>query len=152
LRLSGAPPCQSTSGNASAANDAWVGRPKEALAGRGAAGGGRGGGIARARGGVRYRGGGFERGAGASSVVIGRPGSAEGRKPRMPFPLCDKIALIDIEDTGHTWSKNLSIFSAQYQCAGRASHLLLFSQFWPMSSKSSPCLGQLPIGGSTLSG
>ena len=34
----------------------------------------------------------------------------------------------------------------------RSSQLLLSSQFWPMWSKSRPGLGQLPIGGSTLSG
>jgi len=52
----------------------------------------------------------LERGAGVSSCGVGRPGSAEGRKPRTPIPLGDKIALIDIKDAGHTWFETLSMF------------------------------------------
>jgi len=102
LGLSGAPPCQSTSASASAANDPGVGRQEDAVAGSGAAGSGRRGDVARASGGVLHGRGGYERGTGASSGGVELPGSAEGRKPRTPIPLGSKLALIDIADAGHT--------------------------------------------------
>jgi len=110
LELSGAPPCQSRSASASAANDPGVGRQEDAVAGSGAAGSGRRGDVARASGGVLHGRGGYERGTGASSGGVELPGSAEGRKPRTPIPLRSKLSLIDIADAGHTESETPSIF------------------------------------------
>ena len=71
--------------------------------GGGPAGDGRGGGGARGWAGAGGGRGGAGRGSGVAGRGFGRPRSGEGRKPRPPISLGEKLALIDIRDAGRTW-------------------------------------------------
>jgi len=50
------------------------------------------------------------RGRGVAGLGVERPRSGEGRKPRTPISLGEKLALIHIMDAGHTWSQILAMF------------------------------------------
>jgi len=66
--------------------------------------------VARGRGGVGRGRGGAGRDWGVAGRGVERPRSGEGRKPRTPISLGDKLALIEIRDAGHTWPQTLAMF------------------------------------------
>jgi len=66
--------------------------------------------VARGRGGVGRGRGGAGRGWGVAGRGVECPRSGEGRKPRTPMSLGDKLALIEIRDAGHSWPQTLAIF------------------------------------------
>lgn len=78
--------------------------------GGGPAGHGRGGGAVRGRAGAGGGRGGAGRGSGVAGQGFGRPRSGEGRKPRPPISLGEKLAHIDIRDAGRTWPQTLAMF------------------------------------------
>ena len=66
--------------------------------------------MARGRGGVGRGRGGAGRGWGVRGRGVERPRSGKGRKPRTLISLGDKLALIEIRDSGHTWPQTLAMF------------------------------------------
>jgi len=94
---------------------------------------------------------------GADRSLIGRDLGA--LTPSAPKVLGGIRALVDVLVLGLTNScapsKFLSCHSSSESSIARqmlSDHFLLSSQFWPMWSKSRQGLGQLPIGGSAISG
>jgi len=54
---------------------------------------------------------------------VERPRSGEGRKPRTPISLGDKLALFQIRDAGHTWARTLAMLRLNMSVlAARAIH------------------------------
>ena len=89
----------------------WVASASTDHAGGGGPGGrDQGADVARGRGGDGRGRGGAGRGWGVAGRGVERPRSGEGRKPRTPISLGDKLALIEIRDAGHTWPQTLAMF------------------------------------------
>jgi len=66
--------------------------------------------VVRGRGGVGRGRGGAGRGWGVVRLGVERPRSGEGRKPRTPISLGDKLAILEIRDAGHTCPQTLAMF------------------------------------------